>query len=60
MKYRLLAGAVLLGLAGLSSCRQEEPLGPSGQTADPMTTLAFVRHPLSIPRVTTRSSDLKH
>lgn len=59
MKYRLLAGAVLLGLAGLSSCRQEEPLGPSGKTDDPMTTLAFVSDPMSFHRVTTRASDIK-
>ena len=59
MKYRLLAGAVLLGLAGLSSCRPEEPLGPSGKTDDPMTTLAFVSDPMSFHRVTTRASDIK-
>lgn len=59
MKYRLLAGAVLLGLAGLSSCRQEEPLEPSGMPDDPMTTLTFVSDPMSFHRVTTRASDIK-
>lgn len=59
MKYRLFAGAVLLGLAGLSSCRQEEPLGPSGKTDNQMTTLTFVSDPMSFHRVTTRASDIK-
>lgn len=59
MKYRLLAAVALLGLAGLSSCRQEEPLEPSGMPDDPMTTLTFVSDPMSFHRVTTRASDIK-
>lgn len=59
MKYRLLAAVVLLGIAGLSSCRQEEPLEPSGMPDDPMTTLTFVSDPMSFHRVTTRASDIK-
>lgn len=59
MKYRLFAGAVLLGLSGLSSCRQEEPLGPSEKTDNQMTTLTFVSDPMSFHRVTTRASDIK-
>ena len=59
MKYRLLAAVALLGLAGLSSCRQEEPLEPSGIPDDPMTTLTFVSDPMSFHRVTTRASDIK-
>lgn len=59
MKYRLLAAVALLGIAGLSSCRQEEPLEPSGMPDDPMTTLTFVSDPMSFHRVTTRASDIK-
>lgn len=59
MKYRLLAAVALLGLAGFSSCRQEEPLEPSGMPDDPMTTLTFVSDPMSFHRVTTRASDIK-
>lgn len=59
MKYRLLAAVALLGLAGLSSCRQEESLEPSGMPDDPMTTLTFVSDPMSFHRVTTRASDIK-
>lgn len=59
MKYRLLAAVALLGIAGLSSCRQEEPFEPSGMPDDPMTTLTFVSDPMSFHRVTTRASDIK-
>lgn len=59
MKYRLLAAVALLGIAGLSSCRQEEPLESSGMPDDPMTTLTFVSDPMSFHRVTTRASDIK-
>ena len=59
MKYRLLAAVALLGIAGLSSCRQEDPFEPSGMPDDPMTTLTFVSDPMSFHRVTTRASDIK-
>ena len=59
MKYRLLAAVALGGLAGLPTCRPEEPLEPSGMPDDPMTTLTFVSDPMSFHRVTTRASDIK-
>lgn len=60
MKYRLFAAVVLLGLAGLASCRQETLPGPSGVPDDPMMTLSFVSDPMSFHRVTTRASDIKN
>ena len=59
MKYRLLAAVALLGLAGLSSCRQEEPLEPSDMPYDPMTMLTYGSDQMSLHRFTTRASDIK-